>query len=77
MLGLFDRPAESIRYPRIYKDLNSTVWQTIIAKLRRARLLAGEHPQNPEQLPEEENIYFPCLLYRKHEDTHRISSCGK
>jgi hypothetical protein len=30
--------------------LSPTEWQTILAKLRRARLLAAEDPQNPGQL---------------------------
>jgi len=59
MLGLFDRPAdekalESLRKsPAIHglteslTDLSPTEWRTILAKLRRARLLAGEDPHNP------------------------------
>jgi tetratricopeptide (TPR) repeat protein len=31
-------------------DLSPTAWRTILARLRRARLLAGEDPHNPEQL---------------------------
>jgi len=31
-------------------DLRPAEWQTILAKLRRARLLAGEDPHNPGQL---------------------------
>jgi tetratricopeptide (TPR) repeat protein len=31
-------------------DLRPTVWRTILARLRRARLLAGEDPHNPGQL---------------------------
>ena len=31
-------------------DLSPTEWRTILAKLRRARLLAGEDPHNPGQL---------------------------
>src|SRR6185503_10811317 len=31
-------------------DLHTTEWQTILAKLRRAKLLAGEDPHNPGQL---------------------------
>src|SRR5262249_28605060 len=31
-------------------DLRPTEWQTVLAKLRRARLLAGEDPHNPGQL---------------------------
>ena len=62
MLGLFDRPADEkalgslVRPPAIcgltesLKDLSSAEWQTILAKLRRARLLAREDPHNPGQL---------------------------
>jgi Protein kinase domain/NACHT domain len=59
MLGLFDRPADEkalgdlLKSPAIpgltesLTDLHSTAWRTILAKLRRARLLAGEDPHNP------------------------------
>ena len=62
ILGLFDRPAdekafESLRKPPVIPgltesltDLRPTQWQTILAKLRRARLLAREDPHNPGQL---------------------------
>jgi len=62
MLGLFDRPAEEkalrvlLKQPVIIglteslTDLRPIEWQTILAKLRRARLLAPEDPQNPGQL---------------------------
>jgi hypothetical protein len=62
MLGLFDRPAEEKAIAALLKspaipglteslaDLRSAEWQTILAKLRRARLLAGEDPHNPGQL---------------------------
>jgi hypothetical protein len=58
MLGLFDRPAEEkglgalLRSPPIpsltesLTDLSPTEWRTILAKLRRARLLAGEDQHN-------------------------------
>ena len=63
MLGLFDRPADEqtfgvrLKSPAIpgltesLTDLHPTEWQTILAKLRRARLLAGEDPHNPEGIP--------------------------
>ena len=56
MLGLFDRPVDEkalealVKSPAIpgltesLTDLSPTEWQTILAKLRRARLLAGEDP---------------------------------
>jgi hypothetical protein len=62
MLGLFDRPADEqtlgalLKLPGIpgltesLTDLRSTEWQTFLAKLRRARLLAQEDPHNPGQL---------------------------
>jgi hypothetical protein len=62
MLGLFDRPADEkavgalLKSPAIpgltqsLTDLRPTEWQTILAKLRRAKLLAGEDPHNPGQL---------------------------
>ena len=62
MLGLFDRPADEKALEALLKspaipdltesltDLNPTEWRSILARLRRARLLAGEDPQNPGQL---------------------------
>jgi len=62
MLGLFDRPADEkalgalLKSPAIagltesLTDLRPTAWRTILAKLRRARLLAGEDPDNPGHL---------------------------
>jgi serine/threonine protein kinase len=62
MLGLFDRPADekalgalliSPAIPGLTEsltDLRPTEWRTILAKLRRARLLAGEDPHNPGHL---------------------------
>jgi serine/threonine protein kinase len=62
MLGLFDRPADEralgtlLKSPAIpgltesLTDLRPTEWRTILAKLRRARLLAGEDPHNPGHL---------------------------
>jgi tetratricopeptide (TPR) repeat protein len=62
MLGLFDRPVGEkvlealLKSPPILgltdslPDLNSTEWRTILTKLRRARLLAGEDPHNPGHL---------------------------
>ena len=62
MLGLFDRPADEkalgalLKSPAIpgltesLTDLRPTEWRTILAKLRRARLLAGEDPHNSGHL---------------------------
>jgi hypothetical protein len=62
MLGLFDRPADEkaigalLRPPPIpdltesLTNLSPTEWRTILAKLRRATLLAGEDPHDPGNL---------------------------
>jgi len=62
MLGLFDRPADEHTFAVLLKapaipgltesltDLRATEWHTILAKLRRARLLAREDPHDPGQL---------------------------
>jgi hypothetical protein len=62
MLGLFDRPADEQALRALLKppaipgltesltDLSPTEWRTILARLRRARLLAGEDPHNPGHL---------------------------
>ena len=62
MLGLFDRPADEKALEALLKppaipgltesltDLSPTEWRTILARLRRARLLAGEDPHNPGHL---------------------------
>ena len=58
MLGLFDRSVDEKALGTLLKppaiggltesltDLSPTEWQTVLARLRRARLLAGEDPQN-------------------------------
>ena len=62
MLGLFDRPADEKALGALLKppaipgltesltDLSPSEWRTILARLRRARLLAGEDPHNPGHL---------------------------
>src|SRR5215471_14409006 len=62
MLGLFDRPADEqassvlLKSPAIARltesltDLSPTELRTVLARLRRARLLAGEDPHNPGRL---------------------------
>src|SRR5208282_4679600 len=62
MLGLFDRPADEKALGALLKspvipglteslsDLCPTEWRTILARLRRARLLAREDPLNPGHL---------------------------
>jgi len=59
MLGLFDRPAEEKAIAALLKPpaiggltesltkLSPTEWRALLARLRRARLLAGEDPHNP------------------------------
>jgi TolB-like protein len=58
MLGLFDRPVDANAIGILFKppaipglteslaDIDPTQWRMILAKLRRARLLAGEDPHN-------------------------------
>ena len=62
MLGLFDRPADGRALEALLKapaipgltesltDLSPIDWRTILGRLRRARLLAGEDPHIPGQL---------------------------
>jgi len=62
MLGLFDRPADEnvlgalLNPPAVpgltesLTNLRPTEWRTILARLRRARLLAGEDPHHPGDL---------------------------
>jgi tetratricopeptide (TPR) repeat protein len=62
MLGLFDRPADEkalgvlLKPPAIgnltvsLTDLSQIEWRTIVARLRRARLVAGEDPLDPGHL---------------------------
>src|SRR5260370_3476950 len=62
MLGLFDRPADELALGTLLKppaiqgltesltDLSQIEWRTIVAKLRRERLLAGEDPLDPRHL---------------------------
>jgi Anaphase-promoting complex subunit 5 len=62
ILGLFDRAADEkalgalMKQPAIREltesliDLNQIEWRTIIARLRRARLLAAEDPNDPRRL---------------------------
>jgi hypothetical protein len=62
IIGLFDRPADEqtlgtlLKSPAIpgltesLTDLSPTEWRTILARLRRAKLLSGEDPHNPGHL---------------------------
>jgi hypothetical protein len=59
LLGLFDRPADEKALVALLKpppipgitesltDLSSTEWRTILARLRRAKLVSGEDRRNP------------------------------
>ena len=83
MLGLFDRPADAkvveilLEPPAIpgltesLLDLSQTDWRTVLARLRRARLLAGEDPDNPGHIDAHPLIreYFGEQLL-----THRIEA---
>jgi serine/threonine protein kinase len=62
ILGLFDRPAEANAFEALVKapsirgltepltNLSKAQSRAVVARLRRARLLAGEDPHNPGQL---------------------------
>jgi hypothetical protein len=62
MLGLFDRPAEEKAIAALLKppaipgltesltNLAPTEWRTILARLRRAKLVSGEDPHDPGNL---------------------------
>ena len=62
ILGLFDRPADETALETLLKppaiwglteslvNLSSTEWRTIIARLRRTKLLAGQDPHDPGDL---------------------------
>jgi hypothetical protein len=83
MLGLFDRPADEQTFGVLLKspaipgltesltDLRPTDWQTILPRLRRARLLAPEDPRNPGQLDTHPLVreYFGEQLRRQQTDT--------
>ena len=62
LLGFFDRPADEKALEALLKppaipglteslaDLSSAEWRALLARLRRARLLAGEDPHQPGQI---------------------------
>ncbi len=58
-------------------DLSPAEWRTILAKLRRARLLSGEDPQNPGQLDTHPLVreYFGEQLRRQR--TKAWKECNK
>jgi hypothetical protein len=89
MLGLFDRPADEkavgalLKSPAIrgltesLTDLSPTEWRTILAKLRRAALLAPEDPHNPGNLDTHPLVreYFGEQLRSQQTDAWR--ECNK
>jgi tetratricopeptide (TPR) repeat protein len=82
ILGLFDRPADEkaicalLKSPAILSltesltDLSPSEWRTVLAKLRRARLLAGEDAHNPGCLDTHPLVreYFGEQLRRQQAD---------
>ena len=82
MLGLFDRPADEnalrvlLKPPAIrgltesLTDLSPTDWRTILSRLRRARLLAGEDPHNRGHLDTHPLVreYYGEQLRRQQKD---------
>jgi hypothetical protein len=89
MLGLFDRPVEEEAIGALLKppairglsesltDLRPTAWRTILGRLRRARLLAGEDPHNPGQLDAHPLVreYFGDQL--QSQKTHAWKECNR
>jgi tetratricopeptide (TPR) repeat protein len=89
MLGLFDRSADEKALGALLKppgipgltesltDLSKIEWRTIVAKLRRARLLAGEDPHNPGQLDTHPLVreYFGEQL--RNQQTEAWKECNK
>ena len=89
MLGLFDRPADEKAVGALLKpppirgltesltDLSPTEWRTMLAKLRRARLLAGEDPHNRGHLDTHPLVreYFGEQL--RSERTEAWKECNK
>ena len=89
MLGLFDRPTDEkalgvlLKSPAIpgltesLADLHPTGWRTVLAKLRRARLLAEEDQHNPGQLDTHPLVreYFGKQL--RDERRHAWKECNR
>ena len=89
MLGLFDRPTDEkalgvlLKSPAIpgltesLADLHPTAWRTVLAKLRRARLLAEEDQHNPGQLDTHPLVreYFGKQL--RDERRHAWKECNR
>jgi len=89
MLTLFDRPADEkvlgalLKPPAIrgltesLTNLSASEWQAILARLRRARLLAGEDPHHPANLDTHPLVreYFGEQLRSQHIEVWR--ECNK
>jgi serine/threonine protein kinase len=89
MLGLFDRPVDEralgvlLKPPAIrgltesLTNTSQTDWRTILARLRRARLLAPEDPQNPGHLDTHPLVreYFGEQL--RHQATDAWKECNQ
>jgi tRNA A-37 threonylcarbamoyl transferase component Bud32/predicted ATPase len=88
MLGLFDRPADekalgALLEPPVIRgltesltNLSQTEWRTILAKLRRARLLSAEDPLNPGHLDTHPLVreYFGEQLQRQRTEAWQESN---
>ena len=89
MLTLFDRPADEKALGALLKppairgltesltNLSASEWQAILARLRRARLLAGEDPHHPANLDTHPLVrqYFGEQLRSQHTEAWR--ECNK
>jgi hypothetical protein len=89
LLGVFDRPADERAVEALLKtpvipgltesltDLRPAEWRTVLAKLRRTRLLAGEDPHNPGQLDTHPLVreYYGEQLRRRRSDAWK--ECNK
>jgi tetratricopeptide (TPR) repeat protein len=89
ILGLFDRPVDEnarrvlMKPPAIrgltesLTDLSPTEWRTILSRLRRARLIAGEDPHNPRHLDTHPLVreYFAEQL--RHQRTGAWKECNR
>jgi hypothetical protein len=89
ILGIFDRPADEkalgalLKAPAIpgltesLTDLSPAEWRTILSRLRRARLLAGEDPHKPGDLDTHPLVreYFGEQLRSQH--TEAWKECNR
>jgi serine/threonine protein kinase/predicted ATPase len=89
MLGLFDRPADekalrALLKPPVIPDLTESLtelspaeWRTLLARLRRARLLTGEDPHHPGEVDAHPLVreYFREQL--RHQRTEAWKECNR